>query len=142
MFWIDESWNQLGPNRSSLDPCFINAVRLSTWAIYKVHLNRWKASNRRFYYFTPERKMHTCAKCNTYAIDKKIDHQTSQLSFFSTKTHNESEICIRHVFNLYNKIHLAGHVLCAYKSIHMINQPISTLLISNIIYYEHSYPAT
>ncbi len=35
MFWIDVNWNQLGLCRSSLDLCFLNAVRLSTWAIYK-----------------------------------------------------------------------------------------------------------
>ncbi len=39
MFWIDVSWNELGPCRSSLDLCFISAVRLSAWAIYKVQLN-------------------------------------------------------------------------------------------------------
>ncbi len=33
MFWIDVSWNQLEPWRRSLDLCFINALRLSTWAI-------------------------------------------------------------------------------------------------------------
>ncbi len=68
MFWIDVSWNKLGPCRSSLDLCFINAVRLSTWAIYKAQLNLWKASNRWFKHFTPERKMHTSAKFEGHAL--------------------------------------------------------------------------
>ncbi len=34
MFWIDLDWNQSGPRRRPLHNCFINAVRLSNWAIY------------------------------------------------------------------------------------------------------------
>ncbi len=40
VFLVDVNWNQLGLRRISLGICFINAVRLSTWAIYKVQLNR------------------------------------------------------------------------------------------------------
>ncbi len=40
----------------------MNAARLSTWAIYEVHFNRWYASNRRFSHFTPERKIQASAK--------------------------------------------------------------------------------
>ncbi len=54
MFWIDVSLNQLGPCRSLLDLCFINAVRLSTWTIYKSSLTVWKRAIRR--------KMHTLFK--------------------------------------------------------------------------------
>ncbi len=35
VFWIDVKWNPLGPRRRLLDTCFINTIRLSTWAIYK-----------------------------------------------------------------------------------------------------------
>ncbi len=59
---MDVNWNQLGPCRSRLDISFINAVRLSTWALYIVELNRWKASNRRFKHFTLEGKVHKSAK--------------------------------------------------------------------------------
>ncbi len=39
------NWN---PCQNSLGICFINTVCLSTSAIYKVQLSRWKASNRQF----------------------------------------------------------------------------------------------
>ncbi len=50
MFWIDLDWSQLGPYRRSLDKYFINALHLTTWATFKLGLNRWKAGN----HFMPE----------------------------------------------------------------------------------------
>ncbi len=56
------NWNQSGLYRRPLESWFINTVPISIWVIYQVYLNRWKASNRWFWHFTPERKMHTSVK--------------------------------------------------------------------------------
>ncbi len=62
MFWIDESWNRLGPCRSSLDLCFINTVCLSNCAIYKVHLNSGRRAIGDFDILRRSAKMHMLAK--------------------------------------------------------------------------------
>ncbi len=55
-------WNDLNRTNSRLYGRslhrHINAARPSTWTIYSVHLISWKACNRWFPHFTPERKVY------------------------------------------------------------------------------------
>ncbi len=90
------SWNHLGLFRSLLDLCFINALHLSTWATYKVQLNRWKANNWWFRHFTPERNMHTSAIFKDRAqLIYWISKETKYARTFFFRKAKLKQVCVR-----------------------------------------------
>ncbi len=78
IFWLDLDWNLLGPHRRSLDNCLLNAIRLPTWMIYQVQLNRREASNRQFKHYTPVRKINILA--NVPTSFSLVPPQTAELA--------------------------------------------------------------